>query len=138
MSSDESTLQQFFLHQRYVRSSPGKRGFDKRKNCKHNHVNCWGVWFIFIIQTIAHTFPGDSTYISWTLQQLQMLRMYLQLLQNKSEIHVHIHARSVFMHDAAPCMNSKELKEGQLYWNDLATAFASLPKKIFGIIWKIW
>lgn len=44
-----------------------------------------------------------------------MVRMYIQLLQNASEIHLHMHTCSVFMHNAAPCIKSKEVKEGQLY-----------------------
>lgn len=68
---------------------------------------------------------------------------YLEQLQDKLEIHIHVHDCNIFMHNGVPCqeMPRKERKckniLRSLCWNVLATALTSIPEKICRITRRI-
>lgn len=88
------TLQQLcisIMPERLQESDMMKNTYEKYIVQSMKHPLIQMVWFIF---------PG-----SWNCQK------HLKLLQDKLQIHMHIHVCNIFMHEDAPCHQAKKGQE---------------------------
>lgn len=88
MFSAESKMQQFVVHQQHSRRPPGIR-YDTNYERFSQPDEIAGLYFLN---------SGTTTNA----------QKYLELLQDKLGIHVHVHSCSIFMHDGAPCHKAKK------------------------------
>lgn len=102
--SDESTVQQFNARKRHVRRPVGTR-FQERyttQTMKHPpSVMIWGG--MSVNGTAGLYFLPPGTTMNGT--------KYVDLLNEKLELHMDIHNCTVFMHDGAPCHRSKTVTQ---------------------------
>ena len=94
--SDETTIQQFASRKRTVRRTPGTRCNETFTQQTMKHTPSVMIWGAISTQGTAGLFfldPGTA----------MNGKKYLELMNEKLELHMAVHNCEIFMHDGAPC-----------------------------------
>ena len=98
--SDESTLQQFNSRKLFIRRPSGQRFNEKFTMQTMKHLPSVMIWGGISVNGTAGLFFLPKG-VAMNGQR------YLQLLEEKLELHMTVHNCEIFMHDGAPCHRSK-------------------------------